>query len=220
TEEEIKISNGSNAGGNGFVETPTPTTAPTATDKPTMTDIPQTERFSDIASVPWAREAILTLAERGVISGTGETTYSPQNPIRRADFVMLLVRLLDIDGRITDTFDDVAADKYYYESVNLAKSMGIISGIGENKFNPEGRITRQDMMTMTYRALSKLNMTDTTTADLSVFSDADKVADYAYSSISYLAGKGYVSGDDMGNLNPVSDTTRAETAIFLYKLGI
>ena len=219
-ESDINNKNGIDVGSNGTDTTPTPTQGPVSTPEPTATPEPnneQSERFTDIDSVPWAKEAILSLAQRGVINGTSDTTYSPQNPIRRADFIMLLMRMLDLKGEITESFDDVPKDKYYYESVALAKSLGIISGVGDNKFNPEGSITRQDMMVMTYRALSKLGMADMNTADLSVFADSANVADYARESVSHLVGAGYISGDN-GNLNPIANTTRAETAVFLYKL--
>lgn len=132
---------------------------------------------------------------------------------------MLLTKLLELDGEITDGFDDVTADKYYYESVSRAKSLGIISGVGENSFNPEGSITRQDMMTMTYRALLELGKADFDKADLSRFKDASAISDYAVESVSSLVGAGYISGDDNGNVNPKANTTRAETAVFLYKLS-
>lgn len=217
-EEDIRKQNGIDVGSNGSdLPTPTPTAAPEVTPTPTTTPDTANERFTDIDSVPWAKEAILSLAQRGVISGTSDTTYSPQNPIRRADFIMLLTRMLNLDGEITESFDDVPNNKYYYESVALAKSLDIISGVGDNKFNPEGSITRQDMMVMTYRALSKLNMANMNTADLSVFADSASVASYARESVAHLVGGGYISGDN-GRLNPVANTTRAETAVFLYKL--
>lgn len=219
-ESEIKDLN---SGGTG-VKLPNATAKPQATNEPQATALPSqttapAERFNDLGTVPWAKTAILTLADRGVISGTSDSTYSPQNPIRRADFVMLLTKLLELDGEITDGFDDVTADKYYYESVSRAKSLGIISGVGENSFNPEGSITRQDMMTMTYRALLELGKADFDKADLSRFKDASAISDYAVESVSSLVGAGYISGDDNGNVNPKANTTRAETAVFLYKLS-
>ena len=60
---------------------------------------------------------INTLADDGVISGTSANTYSPHLSIRRADFVMLLVKLYKLDTEITETFEDVTEDKYYYSDV-------------------------------------------------------------------------------------------------------
>ncbi|MGN0107624.1 MAG: immunoglobulin-like domain-containing protein [Hominilimicola sp.] len=222
TEEEIQKSNGSDAGGNGYVETQ-PTTAPstgqtTTENQPTTTDSARIS-FNDIDSVPWAQEAILALVNKGVISGMSDTEYAPQSQIRRADFVILLVRMLGLDGEITESFDDVTQSDYYYEPVALAKSLGIISGVGDNKFAPESSITRQDMMVMTCNALEKLGKGNFRTADLSDFNDKNDIADYAYESVSKMVGAGYISGDG-GNLNPKNNTTRAETAVFLYRIDM
>lgn len=176
--------------------------------------------FTDIASVPWAREAILALSEKGVIKGTSAVTFSPDEPIMRCDFVTLLVRMIGLSGEVSnaDTFSDVAEGEYYYEPVTLAKSHGLITGVGDNMFDPTGYITRQDMMTMTYRALTALNKADLTAADLSGFADNADVADYAAESVAKMVGAGYIKGDAEGLLNPNSNTTRAETAVFLYRL--
>ena len=132
------------------------------------------------------------------------------------------MRLLNQKGEITgsDGFADVSPDAYYYEPVTLAKSLGLITGVGGNRFDPDGNITRQDMLTMTYRALKKLEKANFEAADLSGFPDEADVAQYAYESVSKLVGAGYIKGDEQGRLNPEADTTRAETAVFLYRLGI
>ena len=236
-QETIKQQNASAAGGGGgggaapgAAETPIPTTAPEAavSTLPIASSEPQQDgsradgskiRFIDIDDVPWAQNAINTLADRGVISGTSEITYSPHLSIRRADFVMLLMKLYKPEGEITDTFEDVTEDKYYYSDVSKAKSLGIISGVDETHFAPENSISRQDMMTMTYRALQRLGKTEQTkTADITAFGDYESISAYALDAVKYLVGIGAVHGDSDGNLNPLANTTRAETAVFLYGL--
>ena len=72
---------------------------------------------------------------------------------------------------------------------------------------------------MTYRALVKLGKTDDMTeADMSTFKDVDSISDYAFESVRYLVGSGYIHGDNSGYLTPLLNTTRAETAVFLYGL--
>ena len=236
SEKTIKTRNSGGNGGGGTasqadrdkIEQPEPTASPTATpeekeetsDTAASTAVAESKKFLDLDDVPWAQTAINALTMRGIISGTSDTTYSPQNNIRRADFVMLLVKLLSIEADITDNFDDVIEGSYYYEEVSRAKSLDIISGIDDTHFNPEGYISRQDMMTMTYRALNKLGMVKMQESELKQFTDVVDISDYALESVKHLVGGGYINGDDNNRINPKSYTTRAETAVFLYNLNI
>lgn len=193
-----------------------PTQAPNATAEPSQQ---VNEHFTDIGNVPWAKEAILELAKSGVIKGTSETEFSPEDSISRGDFVTLLVRMLNLSSEVAgEGFADVSADTYYYEPITTAKTLGVITGVGENRFEPEGKISRQDMMTMTYRALEKLGMADFGKSDLTMFRDTAEIADYAIESVSYVVGGGLIAGDENGYINPNANTTRAETAVFLYRL--
>lgn len=181
---------------------------------------PSDERFTDISTVPWAREAILTLAGSGVIKGTSATTFSPDDSISRGDYVTLLVRLLNLNTELGEGFADVPSDAYYYQTITTAKTLGIIDGVGGNMFEPESSISRQDMMTMTYRALSRLNLTaGWQPSDLSAFGDTNMISDYALQSVQYVVGGGLIAGDENGNISPLANTTRAETAVFLYRLS-
>ena len=94
--------------------------------------------------------------DKGVVNGTSENTYSPAANIKRADFAIMLVRAFGITQGEGENFADVDANKYYAEELRLAKAAGIVNGVGENKFNPEGQITRQDMMLMLSRALDAM----------------------------------------------------------------
>lgn len=197
-----------------------PTQNPNATQAPAAATQSPTDNnlFTDLGTVPWAAQSILALAEIGVINGTSEYEFSPDADISRGDFITLLVRMLDLSGELGEGFSDVPTDMYYYQPITLAKTMGIITGIGDNLFDPEGNITRQDMMTMTYRALSALGTDDFVASDLSNFVDKDFVADYALESVSNMVGSGFIAGDENHCINPWANTTRAETAVFLYRL--
>ena len=58
--------------------------------------------------------------------------------------------LLDQDVEITKTFDDVPANAWYAKAVNTLASLDIISGVGDNKFEPERSITRVEFTAMAY----------------------------------------------------------------------
>ena len=190
----------------------TQVSVPTASPKPEL-------RFQDLDGFEWAQEAILKLADAGVINGTSNTTYSPDAPIIRGDFITLIMRMLKLDGEITETFTDVPSDSYYYQPISLAKSLGIITGVDEAHFEPESFISRQDMMTMTCRALNQLEKLDqNATAELTQFGDSDRISDYAEEFVKQLVGMNLIAGDANGNICPLDNTTRAEAAVFLYRI--
>lgn len=173
--------------------------------------------FSDIASYQWAKKEIEVLASKGVISGTSETTYSPSTAITRADFMVLLIKALDLSTDVDSNFADVSSTAYYANAVGTAKELGITSGIGDNRFDPKACITRQDMMTLIYRAMiaAKKSMTAGTSDDLDKFADKEKIQAYAIQSVETLVKNGIVAGDGT-IINPLGNATRAETAVMIY----
>jgi hypothetical protein len=175
--------------------------------------------FGDLGTVEWARKPIEVMASKGIISGTSATTYSPAANITRADYLVLLIKTLGLTADFEDNFDDVQPGAYYYEAVGIAKKLGITGGIGNNRFNPQDPISRQDMMVMTARALEHFKGLKLTT-DLTVldhFSDKDDVAGYATGSLATLVKEGLIAGSGE-RLNPRAQTTRAEAAVFLYRI--
>jgi hypothetical protein len=177
--------------------------------------------FSDIASYPWAQHEIEVLATKGIINGTSEerNTFTPGANISRADYILLLVKTLGLQAEVKDNFADVRPGDYYYEAVGIAKALGITNGDGKGNFNPRAEITRQDMFTLTARALAVVGyeLDAAPGAVLDSFTDKDQIASYAQAPIAALVADGLVRGSG-GKLNPQDSTTRAEAAVFLYRL--
>lgn len=175
--------------------------------------------FADIAGYDWAKKQIEVLAAKGIIQGTSTEKFSPEVNISRADFVTLLVKTLNLSVNLDSNFDDVSKDEYYYETVGIAKKLGITDGVGNNKFNPQEQITRQDMMTLTAKALKMVKKMEAngTAADLKSFADANQAAAYAVQSLAALYKAGLIAGDG-SRLNPENNATRAEVAVFMYRI--
>lgn len=181
----------------------------------------QEKKFDDLTNYSWAETQINALVEKGVINGVSETEFAPANNIKRADFLVMAMRLAGITDTPADNFDDVAAGSYYYNAVGMAKQLGITSGAGNNQFLPETNITRQDMFVLAYNLLKNQGII-TQDADVSVldrYADAADVADYAKVAVATLLENGFVNGDDTKRINPVNNATRAESAVFLYNVS-
>ena len=174
--------------------------------------------FDDLSDTPWAEEAVNALAEMGILNGVADRTFAPKASCKRADFAIMLVKTLGIDGTATSNFDDVLPDKYYYNYVGLAKDAGIVNGYGNGKFGPENFCTRAELMVMVANALGVSGID--ITADESVldqFSDAADIPAWARPYIAYLVEDGIVSGSN-NKINPNVNITRAEVAVIMYNV--
>lgn len=179
------------------------------------------KKFDDIDKYSWAKRQVEVLASKGVINGTSSKTFSPSADITRADFIVLLVKALGLTATVDSNFDDIPASSYYTEAVGIAKKLGITGGVGNNKFNPKAKITRQDMMVLTTNALKisgKISRVGTE-ADIEKFSDKSKIAPYAIEGVATLVREGIVVGNkDL--INPGGYASRAELAAIIYKVYI
>lgn len=179
--------------------------------------------FDDLAGYEWATEAIEALYKKDVVTEKGERSFAPSEAITRGDFSKYLIRALDLErmsdrGQLAETFGDVSETADYYREVRVGKSFGILKGTGDNSFNPEAPITRQDLMVICARGLRTAYLLGGKKADLSVFSDNASVADYAQNAVALMNEMGIVQGNADGTLNPLGNTTRAEAAVIMQRI--
>ena len=175
--------------------------------------------FDDLEGVAWAKKPIEVLASKGAIKGVSVNEYAPQENISRVDFLYYLVRTINVDVKTDENFDDILSDAYYYKEIAIAKKLGITNGTGNNKFTPDSYINRQDMMVLTEKALRMVGKltNEATSYELEKYSDRFLISDYAVNSISSLVKDELIIGTD-NKINPTGLTTRAEAAVFLYRI--
>lgn len=174
--------------------------------------------FTDIASSKSA-EAIQALANKLIIQGTSGATFSPKSNLTRAEFTALLTRALGLRTDAKVTFSDVKATDWYAADVAAASKAGLILGIGNGKFAPTQKVTRQELVVILDRAL-KLTGTELKSANPSftTYTDSAKVAAYAKDSLQSLSAAGIISSDQGTSFNPVAPATRETAAAALYEL--
>ena len=118
------------------------------------------------------------------------------------------------------TFDDVAENAYYSEAVAWAAKNGLVNGIGDNKFNPDANVTRQDMATIIYRYMQyKGEGFKGMWAFLLDFNDRDEIAEYAYEPICYLTMNSIMTGRPGKLIDPKGLATRAEAAAIIERVA-
>ena len=117
----------------------------------------QIPAFTDVNN-HWAKDNILFVVSRGLLSGTSATTFSPNTGMTRGMFVTALGRLAGIDP--TDyqasMFTDVKEDAYYAPYVNWAAKTGVVSGTTDTAFAPDTNINREQMAVIMKNYATKL----------------------------------------------------------------
>jgi hypothetical protein len=176
--------------------------------------------FKDLSKHEWASHAIEVLAAKGIINGVAVDQFNPGQTVRRADFIVMLMKTLGLQDKADSNFSDIQEGIYYYDAVGIARKLGIVNGTGDGRFNPSAEISRQDMMVMTVRALQLTagwQAQETDTSNLNAFKDHNQIAVYAQQAVADLVKAGLVAGKD-GGIYPNGSTTRAEAAMLLYKV--
>ena len=175
----------------------------------------ETDGFADLDNSYWAAEYITRLAERGIVSGDENRRFNPESPVLREEFVKMLVKTLGVETvYVGSSFDDVPYDAWYYEYVSAAAANKIVNGVDDSSFGAGLKITREDMCTMLYRALSGYGVYFAN-SDSEKFSDDISISDYAKDGVYALRKIGAVSGFPDGNFAPKQIATRAEVAKIL-----
>ncbi len=169
--------------------------------------------YTDLADYAWARSAIETLREKGMVYSASDRFYEPARPITRGEFANFFMKTIGAPAQSGEAFSDVREDRFYAEAIKTGRAMGIFKGVGDNCFRPEETITRQDLMTIISRGMELSG-----TSDLSAFADADTIAEYAMPHVCAMIASGLIQGNADGTLNPLGNTTRAEAAVIMNRI--
>ena len=171
-----------------------------------------TMRFADVSTSDWFYDEVYTVWSEGIMNGTSDTAFSPNNTLTRGMVVTMLYRM---DGEpsvsTTATFTDVSSSAYYYRAVEWAADNDIVNGVGDGKFAPDTAITREQLAAILYRYAKHDGRSTSQSKNLSSFSDVSSVSDYATTALQWAVGAGIITGD-AGKLMPQGNATRAQAA--------
>lgn len=174
--------------------------------------------FADVTEGDWFCEYVMYAVEKGLFSGTGENTFSPNMPMTRSMLVTVLYRLEGKPAAADSAaFTDVAAGQWYTEAVAWSSEKEIVKGITEAEFKPESNITREQLAVMLYRYASSRNMVSGETGSTDSFTDKDKISSWSESAVKWAVGKGIMTGRADKSLDPAGSATRAEVAAMLQR---
>lgn len=174
--------------------------------------------FSDVSTNSWAFPYIFALSEAKYINGYSDGTFRPSNSITRAEFVKIMVNCLGLDlSNDGSIFTDVPNNAWYKNFVITAFNLGLINGVGENKFEPEVNISRQDTAVVLNNALKLFSAEKSVDKNIK-FIDEKEISSYAKEAVENCVNAGIFTGNPDGTFAPKKPITRAEATAIMQKL--
>ena len=173
--------------------------------------------YKDVFYDDWYRDEVEYVSRGGLMQGFGDGIFAPEHKTTRAEFAAVLYRLEGSpEGNLYDPFNDVEKGSWYQPAVAWAYRNGVVIGTSPTTFEPDGNITREDMITMLHRYANRVQKTSVQTS-ISRFADASAVSSYAVEPLQWAVGVGVISGTDGNRLDPQGMTTRAQIARVLHQ---
>jgi len=120
--------------------------------EPSVSGLPN--NFTDVTYGTWYDNAVRWAAANGIVSGIGNSQFAPNNNITREQMAVILNNFsrhmgLDLPTIRTGVFvDEAEISAWAQDAVNALYEAGVISGMGNNHFNPQGQGTRAEVATM------------------------------------------------------------------------
>lgn len=179
--------------------------------------------YQDVQQSDWYYSAVSFAYYNGLMNGVADTLFDPNGTMTRTMLVTVLWRL---DGGSADgssPYTDVPEGTWYTDGVIWATENGIVNGVGNGKFDPNGTVTREQIATILYRYAAYRGVDVSDCASLDLFTDAGAVSDYARAPMQWAVQTKLISGrldHKQLYLAPQSGGTRAEVATILMRFLI
>lgn len=188
-------------------------------EKEPLKEVPP--EFIDISG-NWAEEYIQQAAELGLIEGyLGK--YRPNDTMTRAEFVTILWRAMGEPQPLQAAgFTDLTQD-WYLDAVAWAEENAVVNGVGEEKFAPNGTVTREQMATIFHRMAGTPVGAESMFMKIydSQYPDSSSIGSWARGALYWSVYNGIYCGTASeeigGHLYPKLPANRAQIAVMIVR---
>jgi hypothetical protein len=175
--------------------------------------------FADIQH-HWAAGYIEKLLQRGIVQGYQDGHFYPNRPITRAQVAALLVKAFNLSPqRPARQFQDVPADHWAAQAIQIVYRAGFLSGFPDQTFAPDNGLLRVDAWVALVNGLGLLADHPADPAWLAPFHDAHQLPAYAEDAVARAAHLGLIVNEptEADHLHPYRVATRADICASVYQ---
>ena len=176
------------------------------------------QRFDDTKK-HWAKDFIDYVVGRGLLDGSRENKFYPNEKMTRGMLVTALGKLAGVNVKKyeTNSFTDVQNDSFYHPYIEWAYSKGVVYGIGDGTFAPDKSITREEMAVIFERYAKVTGCKIHVTREASSYEDKENIGTEYRAAVKAMQQAGIMMGIDGNKFNPKGNATRAEVSAMLSR---
>ena len=170
--------------------------------------------FVPVLAAPsdWAADYVQEAIELGIVPSTLQSNF--YRTTTRAEFAALAVALYENQrGTITgrESFDDTNSI-----AVGKAAYIGIVQGVGDNRFNPYGMLTREQAAVLVARLAEALGQP--LPAHNPTFADNNQISSWAMEGVGQAQAAAIMGGVGDNRFDPAGSYTREQSIVTMMRL--
>ena len=160
----------------------------------------------------WAAEDVSTAITAGIVPPALQSSYT--RATTRAEFCALATALYEnVLGTISQraTFSDTT-------DVNVEKmaALGVVLGVGNNKFDPDAKLTREQAATMLARLANVMGKP--IAKQPSTFRDNAEISSWASEAVGQMLVSGVMNGTGNNTFSPKAEYTREQSILTMLRM--
>lgn len=166
--------------------------------------------FLDVEKGTKEAYAIEKLWKAGYVNGYNETTFAPDNHLTRAEFVKIVNNVFSYTQPAENPFNDIFEGDWYYGEVLKAVQADYIKGMGDGRFCPNDKVTREQVCVIINNILKMEPVPISVTIN-------DEVSDWAVESVRIVISNGLAELEEGDVFRATVPITRGEVSVILAK---
>ncbi len=190
--------------------------------------------FSDMADArwDWARDAIESMTDSGIIKGYDDNTFKPEQSVSKIESLILMARVAGVDEAENEKYVSAAVDTYkndlllYNTTYKREVSYLLYKGVLEKEDLPlyvadeeaGTALKRYESAILLTKLLWNNDVGSSTTQTTLPFLDAADIPASAKPYVGYAVTNGLMNGMDGNLFSPMGEVTRAQMASLLYRV--
>lgn len=172
----------------------------------------------------WARPYVDKMYNLGVVSGKAQDIFAPTDPIKRQEFIVMLIKALGEESKVKgkslpkDFPNQGKIQSWAKEYIAYSIEKGIISGEDFKNFRPEENLKRYEAVIFIVKALGLEKEANSIKTLNMTFKDVYTLSFETRKYLQLIIGKNIMSGVDKENFKPYDFITRAQAAKVLNQV--